>query len=318
MQMAEHQNAKPFYFQGLKKLSSKIIQIEQALLNYLPFEFQEENLKVKLKAFLDKQFREDCKIQLEKIVEGNTKQFFSALPSRFLVAQIAATPLESKAWLQIDYTLALKLIHKLLGSQEEMTSEIRALTPLEMGIQEFIILKALSIFYQVLGQDAVVQFRLEKIQENPQDLVSFSKQETPLVLLYYLIQAGSYSGYVTLALPHPLIEGLFLKEMHYPEEVERKHQQQLVDKLFNVSFVKTNIVAELGSVSLTIAEKNQLEKGDVVLFDQTFCQFTDGHLSGRVLLKAGEHGEQGFLAQLVSADSPLLVKVIDYYGGDNV
>ena len=72
---------------------------------------------------------------------------------------------------------------------------------------------------------------------------------------------------------------------------------------------------EVGKVSLTLAEKNQLEKGDVILFDETYAKLTGLELGGNVILRIGEGKEGGLFAQLVSPASPAIAKVLDYYGG---
>ncbi len=308
---------KPYQFEGLKKLRARDLQIEEALLSYLPFQLEDTPIKNAIEDFLSQQFREEAKISFEKIEETSLKHFMQTLPEQCVLGQFSVQPLESKAFVLFDTTFIYGLIHKLLGAKGETPVEMRSLSVLEEGVFEFIVLKVLSLFYNANNQNSAVQFRLETLHQGLKTLAPFQKLETPLVLVKLKIQLGQQSSYLAVALPHPLVEGLFLKTKKYSDDWLLQWNQSCLKKLSAMSYVKTQVTAEIGSVTLTIAEKNQLEKGDVILFDQTQCHFSDEILSGNVLVKIGENASQGYLAQVVSADSPVLVKVIDYFEGEN-
>ena len=306
---------KPYQFEGLTKLRSRDLQIEDALLSYLPFQLDDLPIKTAIEEFLSQQFHENAKISFEKMYESNFKQFFQNLPDFSVLGQFSVPPLENKAFLLFDYPFIFGLIHRLLGAKGELPLENRLLSVLEQGVLEFLVLKILSIFFNANNQDTTLQFRLDELLQGSKKLGNFLKQESSTVIVVLRVQIGEQSSYLSIALPHPLIEGLFLKNKKYSDDWILEWNKQSLKKLSEMSYVKTQITAEIGSVTLTIAEKNQLEKGDVVLFDQTYCHFSEDILSGNVVVKIGENANQGFIAQVVSADSPVLVKVIDYYGG---
>ncbi|MBF0493123.1 MAG: hypothetical protein HQM15_10130 [Deltaproteobacteria bacterium] len=308
---------KPYQFEGLTKLSSRDLQIEEALLSYLPFQLDELPIKRAVEEFLSQQFREEAKISLERIEESNLRKIMQALPEFCVLGQLSVQPLEGKAFALFDYTFIFGLIHRLLGAKGEVPIEMRNLSVLEEGVLEFLILKVLSLFYNANNQDTSLQFRFEALHQGTKKLAAFQRQETAVALVHLRIQVGGQSGYLLIALPHPLVEGLFLKTRHYSEDWLLQWNKRCLKRLSEMDYIKTQVLAEIGSVTLTIAEKNQLERGDVILFDQTFCHFSDEILSGNVVVKVGENANQGFLAQVVSAESPVLVKVIDYYGGNH-
>lgn len=308
-------STKPFRFTGLKKLSRHQLELESAILNYLPFS-SENGLKKELEDFLAKQFNQEAKIELEKFEESSLDKFVSSVPPVAWVAVLGMEPVGQKAYLWFDSVLAHSLVDRVLGGAGESPSELKAATSIEEGVFQYLILKSLSLAFQVSGPQQPVHFRLEQIVKSQKDFSSFSQDQTPVLRLNFKVQVGSTLGFVVLVLPHPLIEANFLQRdvMHAnPGSAEFAYTQSRFEKM---AYVKTQMWAEVASVTLTLAEKNQLEKDDVILFDQSDCQMASGHLQGNVILRIGEGREGGFLAQVISTDSPALVKILDYYGGE--
>ncbi len=306
---------KPFHFSGIKKLSRHDLEIENALLNYLPFSL-ETGLKKELETFLSKQFNQEAQIDLEKIEESTLAKFVSSVPPISWVAVLGMEPVSHKAFMWFDSVLAHSLVDRVLGGSGETPAEIKSPTSIEEGVFQYLILKVLSFVFQVSGPAEPVHFRLEQMIKSQKELMNFGNDDTPVLRLSFKVQIGSNIGFVVLVLPHPLIEARFLqREMIHSKEgsPEFEYTQNRFSKM---GYVKTQMWAEVASVTLTLAEKNQLEKDDVILFDHSACSLSAGRLQGNVVLRIGEGREGGFLAQVISTDSPSLVKILDYYGGD--
>jgi flagellar motor switch protein FliM len=266
--------------------------------------------------FLSKQFNGTTQIHLEKFEEGSFAQFVKNLSEPCLVGVLGVQPISSKALLWIDSMLASTLIDQILGGKGDIPTEIRSLSPIEEGVFQYLILKTLSEIHQASQDSAPVHFRLEKIVKSQKELAALTQTDTSAVILNLRIQVGSCLGFVVLALPHPLIEGAFLKRDPLDQQERLSEYQFGLKRFEQMGHVRTHLWAEVGGVSLTMAEKNQLEKGDVILFDQTSCQWAGNHLGGNVILRVGEGRGGGFLAQVVSSEAPVLVKILDYYGGE--
>jgi len=318
MEHEEHteRTVKPFAFSGLKKIRRRDLEIERALLNYLPFASHENLAEKAVEEFLFKQFNVEAKIQLEKMEEGLLPEFVKSLSEPCLVAVLGVQPIQAKALLWIDSMLALTLIDRILGGEGQVPTEIKSLSPIEEGVFQYLILKTLAEIHQASQDSAPVHFRLERIVKSQKDLADMTHTEIPAVVLNFRIQVGSCLGFVVLTLPHPLVEGAFLKRNPLDQPERGQEYQYGMGRFDQMGHVRSQLWAEVGSVSLTIAEKNQLEKGDVILFDQTNCQWAGNHLGGNVILRVGEGRGGGFLAQVVSSEAPVLVKILDYYGGE--
>lgn len=306
---------KPFHFSGIKKLSRHDLEIENALLNYLPFSL-ETGLKKELEDFLSKQFNQEARIELERFEESTLSKFVSSVPPVSWVAVLGMEPVAQKAFVWFDSVLAHSLVDRVLGGTGETPSEIKSPTSIEEGVFQYLILKVLSFAFQVSGPTEPVHFRLEQIIKSQKELFSFASDETPVLRLNFKVQVGSTLGFVVLILPHPLIEARFLQRDLIHAKTGSPEFEYTQSRFEKMGYVKTQMWAEVASVTLTLAEKNQLEKDDVILFDHSACQLAGGQLQGNVILRMGEGREGGFLAQVISTDSPALVKILDYYGGE--
>lgn len=307
-------SVKPFHFNGLKKLSRKDLEIENGLLNYLPFS-AELRIKNDLEEFLAKQFNQETHIELEKIEESHLGKFVSSVPAIAWVAKLGLEPVSQKAYVWFDSLLAYSLVDRVLGGNGDAPTELKSPTSIEEGVFQYVVMKALSFVFQATAENPV-HFRLEQVLKSQKELANSVQDDTPVIRLNFKVQVGSTLGFVVVILPHPLIEARFLEKdfLHAnPGSAEYRYSQKRFEQM---GYVKTQMWAEIGTVTLTVAEKNQLEKEDVILFDQSQCQFSSGHLQGNVVLRFGEGREGGFLAQVISTDSPSLVKILDYYGGE--
>jgi|GEM_PF-961134 len=306
----------PFAFEGLKKISRKSLEIEMGLLNFIPFSSAENIFKKALEDFLSQQFNLNAKIQLERFEEGDLAEFIKGLPDPCLVAVLGLQPVPAKAFLWIDSVLAMTLIDRVLGGVGEIPTELRTLSPIEEGVFQYLILKSLAEIFQAAQESAAVHFRLEQIAKSQKDFKSFAQEGVPVIVLNFRVQVGSCVGFMILALPHPLVEGAFLSRGPLENPDRLQEYEYGLNRFEQMGHIRSQFWAEIGAVSLTLSEKNQLEKGDVILFDQTQCQMAGGHLTGNVVLRVGDGKGGGFLAQVVSGEAHAIIKILDYYGGE--
>src|SRR4029434_6409932 len=306
----------PFAFEGLKKISRRHLEIEAGLFNFLPITSSDNVFKKVLEEFLSKQFNLNAKIQLERFEEGDLGEFIKGLPDPCLVSVLGLQPVSAKAFLWIDSVLAMTLIDRVLGGVGEIPTELRSLSPIEEGVFQYLLLKSLSEIFQAAQESASVHFRLEQVAKSQKELKVHGQEDVPVVLLHFRVQVGSCVGFTVLAFPHPLVEGAFLSRGPLENPDRLQEYEYSLNRFEQMGHIRSQFWAEIGSVSLTLSEKNQLEKGDVILFDQTQCQMACGDLTGNVVLRVGEGKGGGFLAQVVSGEAPAIIKVLDYYGGE--
>ncbi len=311
----EEKKVIPFEFGNLKKLSKRDLEIERSLLSYLPFVSEEKGVARALENFLKEQFSLPAEISLEKVEEENSLEWKQSLPETCSVALLNMQPLSSKAFLWVDSLLAQNLIQWILGGEKNKITETKSLGPIEEGVFQYLLLKAFSSMLGSFQDFARIHFRLEKVLKNRKEVMEPTQEELPMVILKFRLQVGKVSGFVILALPHPWLETAFLGKGSEWDREKTQEREYTLKKFEQLAHVPTSVWVEVGAVTLTLSEKNQLGKGDVILFDQTLSQWSNDHLTGKVILRVGEGKQGGFLAQPLSTENPALIKLLDYYGG---
>lgn len=307
---------RPFDFSKLKNLSRQHVDISQALLEHYPQLTGSEELGQSIL----KVFAEDLDLELQQKLVGMEEtsygEFLDSLTNPCVAVELRADPQEEKILLDLDYRFARLLIHRLFGETGEVPQDLLPLTPTEQGVLEFLLVMALNQVKEANGIMGPVHFRMvQMVQEGKLMADPHLSKQSGIVFKVFL-GLGKQGGYLRIYFPHPLVEGLFLRE-NVLEGVIRPGEEDLLEKrLHRASHVKASLWSEVGRVGLMPAEKEALEKGDVILFDETFAALGPHGLSGKAVLRVGENPAEGLLAEVIDSEGKLVVKILDYYGGE--
>ena len=245
--------------------------------------------------------------------EDTFDHFTHAMSHPCVGIQLLAEPQGQTLLLDMDYSLTRMLVDRLLGGEGAPPQELIPLTPTEEGVLEFFLVKALSGLPSVGVGDLPHSLKFGKIVfENKLLGGSEAGAERGCVFKFYL-GMGKKGGYVKIYVPHPLLEGLFLREAPLAGPNEGADFER---HLGRVSHVKAPLWTEIGRVQLMPSDLEQLETEDVILFDETLASMSDHGVTGQAILRVGDAPRDGLLAEVVDAEGKLVVKVLDYYGGD--
>ncbi len=308
-------HVRPFDFSKLKKLSSRHRAVGDALLQRFPQLGEEGESVASLTEVFKKDLGLDLRITPSGLDEIHYSQFIESFSSPCIAVLLKQEPSEQKLVLEIDYVLCHRILDHLLGGSGETPKELLPLSPLEEGILEYLLLKALHQLREMPGVEGVSSLRILKVVNEAKMLLDAIPHEETGCVLKFHFGLGEKGGTLRIYLPHPLVEGTFLRE-DVMEGVLRPDQKDLLEKrLDRVSHVKTFVWSEIGRVNLRESEKARLEKGDVILFDETFANMGSHGLTGKTVLRVGENSTEGLLAELVDTEGKVVIKVLDYYGG---
>ena len=227
--------------------------------------------------------------------------------------QLLAEPQGQSLLMDMDYSLTRMLVDSLLGGEGTPPQELIPLTPAEEGILEFFLIKAIQGLPQAGAGGLPHSLKLGKIVFEHKLLGSSETgAERGCVFKFYL-GMGKNGGYVKIYVPHPLIEGLFLRDVSLAGPNEGADFER---HLGRVSHVKAPLWSEIGKVQLMAEDLAQLEAEDVILFDDTLASMGGHGVTGKAILRVGDTPQDGLLAEVVDAEGKLVVKVLDFYGGD--
>lgn len=268
----------PFLFERLPRYTAGQVQMLSFLADCFKTKGGGTLIINQMTRMLQKYLGEGLTISYESLFEAPFKQFLSGLPEKFVGLIFSMAPYPQKMIAELDYDFSLVLVDKLLGGIGEINKNKNhvALTSLEEGILQFIFVKALKEFKAQLSS-LTYSPKFEKIVTQPQILNSFQEEDHPHILLTFRLSLNSRDGYIRFCLPQGLLQ-----------EMALRHVISAPDHLNLFDYMKTVVWAELASVSLSPQEISELQRGDIILFDEAYSSYHEGKISGEVYLRLGD------------------------------
>lgn len=303
---------RPFDFTKLPKLSSRQLATVDALLRIYPQFERGQELAAGLGEVFDRDLGLPLRLRFIDFEEASSAQFLAGSPNPSVLVLLKVQPSGQPALLELDYAFCRLLVERVLGNPGEPLEASHPFTAIEEGALEFLLAKAIHQLKDEPAMQGPAAFRIARIVQEPKMLSdAVPAEEWGCVFKFYL-GLEDRGGYVRAYLPHPLVEGVFLREDIIADR-EAEIPEEMLDR---VSHIKTLIWSEIGRVSLMASEKDQLETGDVILFDDTLANKGSHGVAGKTILRVGEMPSEGLLAEIIDTEGKMIVKVLDFFGGE--
>lgn len=307
---------RPLDFSKIKKLSQHYVQILETLFQKFPQLAEPVEMGRALSDSLSEELSVPVHIKYVGIEEHSFSDWLRSFSTPCAALLLGTEPEEGKVFIELDYALCRRLIDRLLGGPGEFPQDFKPLTPMEEGVLEFAIAKALHLLKNKEGILGPVSLRLLRIVNESRMLSDLEPAEQLGCVFKFYLGIGGEGGYVRIYFPHPLVEGTFLREDIMAGVVPLGREGEWENQLGRINHIRTSLWSEVGRVRLMASEQAQLEKGDVILFDETLAVMGPHGLSGKAILRVGDQPSGGLLAEVVDAEGKMVVKVLDYYGGE--
>ena len=307
---------KPFHFK-LKRIDPAQQRVLEALFEFLPRTGQRDNFNAAIREALSKHLNVQATHRLEAVTQEKLGNFCKKLPAPALVMVLDMPPREKKILVDVDTNLAAFFIDRLLGGDLESFPIPKELSDIEQGVLQYLTLQILAHIYRLCGQDSRVHFRFEKFIFKAEELLDVIATEDTAFVLTVKLTIGKNDGFVRLALPSPLIEELYLNVEAKGEtrEAERKY---LFNQLREFDHIKTSLWGEAGSSTLSVEDLKNLEAGDVIIFDQSNLKLDNTHLTGQVILRAGNGRHGGFVSEVEVDTKKVKCRLVDIHKGEDI
>lgn len=287
---------KPFKFDNLKKMTQREIDLTRALYEYLPATSVREDLQLAIRKTLMKHLGQDIRYFISSVDWINYGDFAQALPDVPVVSVFGLTPIDQKAILSVDHHIANMMINKLLGGGDLTVSEIKALTETEQGVLQYLIMQVLSQIYKLTGSEPRVHFRFEKFMFQSEEIARMVSPDQKVCCMTIEVGMQDQSGFIKIIFPDPFLEGM--ARTSKVSGKTKKEKDYLLGEIQKWGFIKTAVWAKAGHSVLSPVEINELEKGDVILFDEIDLNIVDDNISGNVTLHFGA-SERSAVAEIV-------------------
>lgn len=215
---------------------------------------------------LSAQLRSMAHVHVATVEQLTYEEFIRSIPTPTTLAIINMDPLRANAVLEIDPAITFSIIDRLFGGKGEGTKVQRELTEIENSVMEGVIVRILANMREAWTTVIDLRPRLGNIDTNPQFVQIVTPSE--MVLLVTLeTKVGEEEGMMNICLPYITLEPIIskLSTQFWFSSVRRASTGQYAAAIKEkLSTVDVDMIAEIGSLDVSVREVLKLKKGDVV------------------------------------------------------
>ena len=193
-------------------------------------------------------------------------EFVNSMPSPSLINIVTMEPLEGNAVLNVDLPIVFSIIDRLVGGPGTHRPRLRELTEIEVALTGSVTEVLLTSFSEAWETAAPVRMRTVATEMNPQ-FAQVVPHSDMVVLVSFEIRVGKASGTMALCVPYIVLEpviGRLTAQSYLSSTAGMPSPETRDDIAERLSEVTVPVAAELGGVSLCVAELLALTPGDVI------------------------------------------------------
>lgn len=220
---------------------------------------------------LSAQLRSLVHVHVASVDQLTYEEFIRSIPTPTTLAVINMDPLKGNAVLEIDPAITFSMIDRLFGGTGQGAKVSRDLTDIEQSVMEGIIVRILANMREAWTQVIDLRPRLGQIETNPQFAQIVPPSEM-VVLVTLETKVGEEEGMMNFCIPYLTIEPIIskLSSQFWFSSVRRSTTTQYLATLREkLATVDMEVVAEVGSINLSIKDVLSLQVGDVVRLSNT-------------------------------------------------
>lgn len=220
---------------------------------------------------LSAQLRSLVQVHVASVDQLTYEEFIRSIPNPTTLAVINMDPLKGSAILEIDPAITFSIIDRLFGGQGEGAKVSRDLTDIEQSVMEGIIVRVLGNMREAWSQVIDLRPRLGQIETNPQFAQIVPPTEM-VVLVTLETKVGEVEGMMNFCIPYLTIEPIIskLSAQYWYSSVRRGTTTENLNILRErLSTIDVSLVAEIGTLDLTVRDVLSLRAGDVIRLQHT-------------------------------------------------
>ncbi|MBN1410621.1 MAG: flagellar motor switch protein FliM [Spirochaetales bacterium] len=215
---------------------------------------------------LSAQLRSLVHVHVASVDQLTYEEFIRSIPNPTTLAVINMDPLKGSAILEIDPAVTFSIIDRLFGGQGEGSKYSRDLTDIEQSVMEGIIVRILGNMREAWSTVIDLRPRLGQIETNPQFAQIVPPTEM-VVLVTLETKVGEVEGMMNFCIPYLTIEPIIskLSAQYWYSSVRRGTTTENLNILRErLSQIHVTLVAEIGSMNLTVRDVMNVRVGDII------------------------------------------------------
>lgn len=259
-------------------------------------------------SYLSGILRAFCQAEVISVEPQTYYEFINSLPDPVVLGILDFRPLNGSAIMEISPDIAFSIIDKLLGGSGELIQTNRDFTDIEITLIERVINQLISLMDEPWENVMETDFRLDRIETNPQFAQIISPNET-IAIITMNISIGQVEGMVNICIPHmviePVIDQLSTKYW-FSSMLERSTDNDKTTILTkSIKNAPIDLSAIIGDTQVTVREFIGLQIGDVIKLDKP--------AGGEISLVVG--GQEKFTGIVGTKDSKYAIQITNKKGG---
>lgn len=215
---------------------------------------------------LSTQLRSFVSVHVVAVDQLTYEEFSRTIPTPSTLAIINMDPLNGSIIMEMDPNITFAMIDRLFGGAGETFKKNRELTDIELSVIEGILIRILGNLREAWANVIDLRPKLGNIETN----IQFTQIVPPndmVVLITLETMIGEIEGMTNFCIPYITIESIISKlsaQYWYStirRDAGRENLELIKQQLYNVDL---NLIAQLGSIPLSVNELMELKKGDVI------------------------------------------------------
>jgi len=175
-------------------------------------------------------------------------------------------PLKGSSIFEIDPSITFTIIDRLFGGPGEASKINRELTDIELSVIEGIIVRILGNLREAWSNVIDLRPRLGNIETNPQ-FAQIVPPSDMVVLITLETKVGDVEGMTNFCIPYLTIEPIITKlsaQYWYSSIRKGGTTENLAILKKRLDTVYVNLIAEIGSLDISVKDVLNLQKGDII------------------------------------------------------
>ncbi len=301
---------RPFRFSGLKRYTSEQVAVQESLAIYLSRRPFQPDFAESLAAILERYLKTSCSFGELEFRPVARNELGTLLPSIGCIVVIGAAPTESKILVDIDPSLAMMTIERLLGGSGEDGRIQRPLTEIEEGVLSFLLLKILSHFTTDFESGRELALTLDRFASKLGEIQDLVDAEPNYHLIAVRVKAGKRIGYARILVPQSLVTSSFSSPLAQGDAngFELNYMRKTLRRIG-----KTRVQArvELATLDLGPDDIANLEVGDIVILENHQATKTPSGIEGVVFVKLGRGVNGGLRGRLINEGEQTRLEILE-------
>ncbi|UCB47002.1 MAG: flagellar motor switch protein FliM [Spirochaetota bacterium] len=239
---------------------------------------------------LSAQLRTIVHVHVASVDQLTYEEFLRSIPNPTTLAVINMDPLKGSSILEIDPSITFTVIDRLFGGPGEASKINRELTDIELSVVEGIIVRILGNLREAWSNVIDLRPRLGNIETNPQ-FAQIVPPSDMVVLITLETKVGDVEGMTNFCIPYLTIEPIISKlsaQYWYSSIRKGGTTENLAILKRRLDTVFIDLIAELGSLEISVKDVLNLQTGDIVKLERN-------KVDDEMMLKIGNR--QKFLAR---------------------